>query len=404
MKKLLFALFCTIMVLFAKSQDFVIEGRQKEKLNDKLVLEYLNADKINVSDTIVVNNGQFSVRGKIQGCSVALLKSIGKTPNQEGHCVIFLEPRQIKVAYYYGKIKAAKIEGSATQLEYEQLNKSMSESFKTINVYLQKSDAIRKKIKDGNIDPKIGSDSLGILFNNALPAIELVNEQKIEYIKNNPASYLSLDLLWGQISKTPDERIDSLYKHIAERIKNSSVDDNFIRSYTRYKKLINTPFPFENISIGQKAPRFAYLSRHSKDSTTNLSLLGKVYLIEFWGLGCLPCLRLNLEIEKIRRNFKKDDFEVIAVSRTSLDNLADVKRYLKKNKLYAWTQVSINKEMTENDDLMFRGNFDNYNALELPRSVLVDRNGNVIYKSIGISLAGEAHLKSLIEKAVAEKL
>ncbi len=400
MKKILLALACVITILDVNSQEFVIEGKLNDDHDDKLLLHYLNSEKEKISDTITVINGRFSVKGTVNGCAAGILKSLNTDSGKEILCIIFLEPVRMTITYDYGNVKAATIEGSASQKEYERLNNSMAETTTVIDTYLQKTNAIREKIEKGDLDANVGADSIKAIHKSTLPAINFRENQKLAYIANHPDSYVSMDMLVYQIARIADEKIDSLYENLTDKVKFSTIGDEFIASYARYKKAINTQYPFEKINIGEKAPGFAYLKTNSKDSINRQSLNGNVYLIEFWDLGCLPCLRLNIEVEKIRKQYERSGFEVIGVSRTSPENLTQVKAYLKKSHLSAWKQVSINKEMKTDDDLMHRGSFDNYHTLEVPRSVLVDRKGNVIYKKTGYSPGDEQHLESLIKEAL----
>ncbi|GAB3425243.1 DUF4369 domain-containing protein [Niabella aquatica] len=402
MKKILLTLICVITVVSAKSQEFIIEGKVNGNQSDNLAFRYLNSEKKKISDTIPVINGRFSVTGTVNGCSAGILRSLNADPRKDISCIIFLEPAKMTITYDYGNVKAATIEGSASQKEYERLNNSMEEATAITDAYIQKINAIRVRIEKGDLDANVGADSIKALYTNTLPAINFRENQKLTYIAHNPDSYVSMDMLVYQIARIADEKIDSLYANLTDKVKFSTIGDEFIASYARYKKAINTQYPFEKINIGEKAPGFAYLKTNSKDSINDQSLNGKVYLIEFWDLGCLPCLRFNIEIEKIRKQYERSGFEVIGVSRTSPENLTQVKAYLKKSHLSAWRQVSINKEMKTDDDLMYRGSFDNYHTLEVPRSVLVDRKGNVIYKKTGYFQGDEEYLESLIRAAISD--
>lgn len=403
MKEIVFGVVCIISTLQAQSQEFTIEGKVNGNNHDKLVLRYLNSEKEKISDTITVDNGRFSIKGNINGCSFGLLESLYTDPKKEILCQFFLEPGRMSITYDYGNVKAAKIEGSAVQKEYELFNSSVAKESMEIKAGIQKQSIVRSKIESGDLDAKKGDDSIKIIRKNILPAINLRESKKLAYIANNPDSYVSMDMLIYQISTIPDKKIDSLYANLTNKVKYSSVGDHFIASYARYKKAVGTQYPFEKINIGEKAPAFAYLKANSADSINAQSLNGKVYLIEFWDLGCLPCLKLNIGVEKIRKRYESSGFEVIGVSTTSSEDLTPVKNYLKKNNLSAWRQVSINTEMKAGDNLIHRGNFGNYKTLMIPRSVLVDRKGNVIYAKTGYSEGDEAHLESLVKKAVAEQ-
>ncbi len=99
---------------------------------------------------------------------------------------------------------------------------------------------------------------------------------------------------------------------------------------------------------------------------------GKVLLIDFWATWCGPCVAEMPTVKKVYSKYKDDGFEIVGISldrdRKALD------AYLKQNKI-PWPQYFDGKYW-QNDIAM------RYSVSSIPATFLVDRDGNIRYKSL----------------------
>lgn len=94
--------------------------------------------------------------------------------------------------------------------------------------------------------------------------------------------------------------------------------------------------------------------------------------------------------------------KTIAINSTAIHELPHLQAYINKNHLSNWIHVSINKGYKNSDVLIAKGFFENYEGLGVPRTVVIDKNGKLIYKTFGYTSEEMKILESVIERAVNE--
>tara|TARA_B100000795_G_scaffold229751_1_gene186928 strand:+ start:89 stop:589 length:501 start_codon:yes stop_codon:yes gene_type:complete len=105
---------------------------------------------------------------------------------------------------------------------------------------------------------------------------------------------------------------------------------------------------------------------------TTKELRGKVVLFNFWATDCPGCINEMPELINTYNKYKKDNFEVIAVS-MFYDPPSRVITYAKNNKLPFPVILDFDKSI--------KNAFKNIKLT--PTSILIDRNGKLINTIIG---------------------
>ncbi len=126
-------------------------------------------------------------------------------------------------------------------------------------------------------------------------------------------------------------------------------------------------------SCAKKKPVLDFALKDSAGKTVHLSdYRGKVVLLNFWATWCAPC---KIEIPwfvEFQQKYQNQDFEVLGVSMDE-DGWDSVRPYMAAHKLNYPVMIG-----GDAIDRMFGG------VDDLPTSFLVDRNGSVVKKHIGL--------------------
>ena len=132
--------------------------------------------------------------------------------------------------------------------------------------------------------------------------------------------------------------------------------------------IVNTPLP----NIALKTP---------DGKKINLSdFKGKVVLINFWATWCPPCKEEFILFKEIYKKYKDKGFEIIAIN-TDPENLEE---FLREHKLPFIVVIA-------NDETL-----DYFNPQGLPTSYLVNREGIVVKKRLGVYRELEKDIKDLL--------
>jgi len=143
----------------------------------------------------------------------------------------------------------------------------------------------------------------------------------------------------------------------------------------------------EEIQQGKKAPNFKGTTLDGKNIELN-KMLGKgPILVSFWATWCKPCMEELNEYQKIYEEYKQSGFEFIAISTDNEKTIAKVKP-LVKSKQFSFTVI------TDSNSEIAR----KYYAYQIPYSVLIDKNGTVVYSHSGFMKGDEIKIKKLVKE------
>ncbi|MFA7421417.1 MAG: TlpA disulfide reductase family protein, partial [Melioribacteraceae bacterium] len=125
-----------------------------------------------------------------------------------------------------------------------------------------------------------------------------------------------------------------------------------------------------SIQLKKKIPQFSFAS--IKDSTrikTNESLLGKKYLIHFWGSWCAPCKIEMQAIQNINRMFGGKNFEIISVAVDfSKERVFDFQTKMPM----PWFNSFLDQRNDTN------GVMRSFEISTIPKNILVDEKGTIV--------------------------
>lgn len=385
MRILFLMLFC-LSSNFAFSQyAFTVNGEIKKpaNANEKIYFTYRIGEGF-VRDSIEIKNKKFSINGVIDEPRPIILYNNSELYFDKQIAVTFyIEPGVTGITIAdIQNMGDSEIFGGKTQIEYEILQEKLAKlNFKEISVQLQKVYAEQKEVNDSaelvQIQTKI--DSLLEEFDNlSQEGVKI----RIEFIKDNPTSYVSANSL-GNILKQRDglqiiDTIQSLYNNLDLKIKNSVVGREIDQELKYYY----------GSRVGVNAPDFSLIDENGEILKLS-SLKGKYVLLDFWASWCGPCIEDFPQLKALYKQYS-DNFEIIGISRD--EKIDNWKNAVQKYEV-GWMQISLKEN--DNNNLEKR-----YFVNAIPVKVLIAPDGKIIGKWRGGGSENMTELENLLNQSI----
>lgn len=396
---------CLLLLLHSvtNAQTFTLKGTIKGKDSGIAKLRYFR-DGINQNktDTVIIKDGKFHFTGEITGADFANFSTDKDTPSKREKygAFLLLEPGTITMDFNNGDADLAVIKGSTPQKEYEKMLKKQRKIYAKIKSIDNPAHVLKDSVEKGWVDMKVAKEKIDALYKQSQPyRIELRNKE-LQYVKNNPDSYVSFLLLYGFVGRLPNDSIDDMYGRLSPKIKGSTLDYRFLEYNAEVRKAFGATYPFDKIVLNKAAPVFTIKNNKFTNNLDPEHFKGKVLLIEFWGLSCYPCLKVNPHLEDMRKRHGNEKMEIVGITETSNGYKGQLLNYIKNNKFSEWVHVSLDKDFEQGGTVINTGEFDNYAGLGVPRTIVIDKEGKVIYTNYGYSSEELETLKAVVDKAI----
>ncbi|PXY01087.1 hypothetical protein DF185_10570 [Marinifilum breve] len=370
MKQILLIAFVALLMSCQHQRDtYLITGNLTNIPDSSIInlyIDYGDMGKRIATDTVI--NGYFEFSDSLVKQPSKMNLRMKDWQNFYGQCDLWVEHEKITV------------NGDGKYLATWQVVSNIKEQI-VLNKFVEAT-----RTMDATID------SLSIArmksINNREIASEMMHEidslykrkQNIEYdlIKENPNSRTALNKLYYKIKfdkSTPKEEVREIYNRIDEEYKNTLHAQGILTCLEDRK----AP------EIGDKMIDFVAHDTDGKNHSLS-EYKGKYLLLDFWSMGCGPCMMAMPETKKLD-SLNRDQLCIIGLNMASSEETwKDVS--IKKN--ISWVNLSDGKST-------FSGISSVYGITAFPTYILIDPDGKIIDKWMGYS---KGHLEEKLKKHI----
>jgi peroxiredoxin len=141
-------------------------------------------------------------------------------------------------------------------------------------------------------------------------------------------------------------------------------------------------------SIGSegKAPDFALPNLDGKDVKLSELLTRGPVILDFWATWCKPCIKGFPALQQIYDKYKEQGLAVLAVSVDSPKSRSRVAPFITSQKYTFEVLLDIEGKVAQK-----------YNAVAVPRTVVISPEGQIVYTSVGYKPTNEDQLEQAIK-------
>ncbi|MEL7121905.1 MAG: TlpA disulfide reductase family protein [Bacteroidota bacterium] len=343
-----------------KEEGFVIKG-EIQGIKDSSLIRLYHIDLQTNIDSTFTKDGKFTLKGIVDEPTTCWLMNGQEYAivQVENVNMTFESPEKnmfLNSSITGGREQTLQNELKALQMPYDE-------------IYMAAYDSI--------VNRKYEEGEESALFERYSGAQTKSHEVYIDFGRENPDSYLGLDILYRNRKAIPKDSLRLIYEGLSDAYKNTSL-----------AKSINIFLTERTVEVGE-----SYIDFEAKDLKGQpfklSSIEGKNIYLTFWSVGCGPCRMENRFLSK-RAQEVPEDLEIVSFS---IDKDAAIWKSASEKDEIWWHNVS--------DLAGGEGRVKTlYNVQAIPASFLIDKKGSVIKRFRGFNTEGNLleELKTEIAK------
>jgi thiol-disulfide isomerase/thioredoxin len=125
--------------------------------------------------------------------------------------------------------------------------------------------------------------------------------------------------------------------------------------------------------------------------------LSKLYtkgplLVNFWALWCEPCKVEMRVLKNLYKKYKDEGFTILGINQDSPKSVSKVRSYISSQRINFPVALDPNSQYLQR-----------LNGRSIPYSLLFNRAGEIVYKSVGYLPGDEVELEKEIQKLLSAK-
>lgn len=134
--------------------------------------------------------------------------------------------------------------------------------------------------------------------------------------------------------------------------------------------------------VGRAAPEFAPVAWLNSKPLTLKSLLGHIVLLDFWGVGCAPCVADLPVIKQIAAEYASKGLVIVGMHGSGISPSA-LKTFAQRHDL----PYALAIDAPDHESQSFGKTFHRYGVIGVPVIALIDQKGTIVYLGHSLSEA-----------------
>ncbi len=152
------------------------------------------------------------------------------------------------------------------------------------------------------------------------------------------------------------------------------------------KKLLLVSLFFSIVSGQEKIPDMPIKLLDGTNTRLHEFLKDGPVIIDFWATWCVPCKKLMKHLNKYHLHFNDLGLKVLAISTDTPRSMGKVKSYIRSKNYKFFVGVDPNQQVMKK-----------LKAELMPTTIIVDKEGNVIYRHQGFYPGDEEKILKTIQ-------
>jgi thiol-disulfide isomerase/thioredoxin len=192
--------------------------------------------------------------------------------------------------------------------------------------------------------------------------------------QRNPEILVRHFAMMNRMSLAKYHHNDSLVRELCGELKKNYLENKEMRNHPSwvaqsFQEMFSLDCDAKRIVAGQPAPDFSVRLQNDKQVLTKSSMLGRTYLIDFWGIWCSGCVLEIPGLEELYKKHSDKGFTIISLNNESPQKIA----LFRKNRYpMPWFHAKVSEKEWEE----LQENFETFHSF--PNPILISADGTIL--------------------------